>query len=168
MRNNKLILISSAVVYKNPEKGKKSKAKPLWFVVRTVDESGWEIPKTAVRRGESSVRAVIRLMGEQGGMRAKVLEEAGRSGGSANINGKIVSQRYLFYLMVCKGDSEVLGFPGAEWLEYEKAVRRLSSKKEQNMLKRAREIAKEIQKTNKTRDEFEEEELPIDPEAEVS
>jgi hypothetical protein len=54
----KTLLISSAIVYKKPDN------KALWFIIRQNEENGWEIPKTTVRRGESSVRAVIRMMGD--------------------------------------------------------------------------------------------------------
>lgn len=140
---NKTILISSAIVYTQRDD------KTLWFLVKQGEESGWEIPKTAVRRGESSVRAVIRAMGEQGGMRARILEEVGRSGGSSSINGKIVTQRTIFYLMLQRGESHVLGFAESEWLEYAKAQKRLTSKKDQAMLEKARDLMKEIQKTRK-------------------
>lgn len=157
---NKTILISGAIVYK------KLDDKVLWFVVKHNDENGWEIPKTTVRRGESSVRAVIRQMGEQGGMRAKVLEEVGRSNGSATINGKVVPERYLYYLMVQRGDNEVLGFVEYEWLDYNKAVKRFSTKKEQNMMEKAREIMKEVAKTK--RDEKWEDEEEAFPAEEVA
>ncbi len=150
----KTILVSSAIVFKKP------KDKYLWFLVRQNQDSGWEIPKTTVRRGESSVRAVIRVMGEQGGMRAKVLEEVGRNSGSASVNGKIVPQRYLYYLMIQRGESEVLGFAETEWMDYTKAFKRLKSKKDQQMLIKARDLIKVLQKTKKDFDkpeEFEEE-----------
>lgn len=149
---NKIILISAAVIYR--QDGNKT----AWFLVKQNDEAGWEIPKTAVRRGESSVRGVIRMMGEQGGMRAKVLEEVGRSGGSASINGKIVSQRYLYYLMVQRGDPQVLGFVEYEWLDYAKALKRLKSKKDQAMLEKARDLMKEVNKDKKRKDLMDEEE----------
>lgn len=149
---NKTILISSCAVYH--QDGNKIN----WFIVKQNDETGWEIPKTPVRRGESSVRAVIRMMGEQGGMRAKVLEEVGRSGGSASINGKIVSQRYIYYLLVQRGDTQVLGFVEYEWMDYAKAIKKLKSKKDQSMLAKAREVMKEVQKDKKRQSLLEEEE----------
>lgn len=154
--NNKPMLISIAIVYKKEED------KVLWFLVRQGADSEWEIPRTAVRRGESSVRAVIRMMGEQGGMRVKVLEEAGRHAGSASVNGKIISQKYLYYLMISKGTQEVLGFTECDWFEYSKALKKLGSKKDQAMMAKAKEILKEIQKTRGDREDFEEEEVDVE------
>jgi ADP-ribose pyrophosphatase YjhB (NUDIX family) len=158
---NKTILISVAVVYKYPTNHGTKKEKPVWFIIGGSTEGQWELPKTTVRRGESSVRAVIRQMGEQGGMRTKVLEEVGRSAGSTTVNGRIVAQKYLYYLMVCKGDSEVLGFSQSAWLDYEKAYKRLSSKKDRAMLAKARDMAKDIQKQKNGREEFVDEEEEV-------
>lgn len=155
---NKQILISASVVFANRD------GKMLWFVVKHED-SGWEIPKTAVRRGESSVRASIRAMGEQGGMRAKVLEEVGRSGGSTSVGGRIVPQKTIYYLMQQRGESEVLGFVEYDWQDYSKAVKKLESKKDQNMLEKARAMAKEILKKQK-KDGVEEDEDFFEQESE--
>jgi ADP-ribose pyrophosphatase YjhB (NUDIX family) len=138
---DKTVLISAAVVFK------KSRGKSRWFVVKQGNgENDWEIPKTLVRRGESSVRAAIRMMAEQGGMSARVLEEVGRSGGAVKIKGKLVSQRHLYYLMVFKDGGEVLGYDDYEWLEYAKAVRKLSTKRDRMMLKQARSLLREVEK----------------------
>jgi ADP-ribose pyrophosphatase YjhB (NUDIX family) len=143
----KEILIAGATVYK------KQDDKVLWFIVKQNDDNGWEIPKTAVRRGESSVRAVIRQMGEQGGMRTKVLEETGRNVGSVIINGKVVPQRYIYYLLLQRGDNEVLGFVEYDWVDYNKAIKKIENKKEQKMIEKARDLMKEIQKTRKVDEE---------------
>jgi len=148
----KEILIAGATVYK------KLDDKVLWFIVKQSDENGWEIPKTTVRRGESSVRAVIRQMGEQGGMRTKVLEEVGRNIASATLNGKIVPQRYIYYLMLQRGDNEVLGFVEYDWVDFNKAMKKVENKKEQKILEKAREIMKEVQKTGKDEAKWDDEE----------
>jgi ADP-ribose pyrophosphatase YjhB (NUDIX family) len=141
----KTILVSIPVVFKRA-KGSKD---IFWFLVKEKDSEIWGFPKTIVRRGESSVRAGIRFMAEQGGMRAKVLEEAGRSGGAAKINGRAVTQRYLYYLMVFKDGGEVLGFEDSIWLEHGKALRRLESKRDIQAFKQAKVILKEVQKKRK-------------------
>ena len=132
MNKNTQVLVSGAVLYKE-QRGKIS-----WFIVKLPDEETWELPKVLVRRGESSVRASLRMMGEKGGMTTKVLEEAGRAGGVTTVNDKTLPQRYLYYLMVMKsGTSEPIGFPKYAWFDYGKAVRKLSSKREKQMLKAA-------------------------------
>jgi hypothetical protein len=129
----KLVLISGAIVFK------KGRGKSRWFIAKQNEEDGWEIPKVVVRKGESSVRAALRMMGEKGGMTTKILEEAGRAGGVATMNGKTLPQRYLYYLMELRApQGEAIGFNDHKWLEYAKAVRKLSSKREQMMLRQAR------------------------------
>lgn len=130
--NTKVVLISSAVVFKKVGK------KDLWFLVKS-SEGEWEIPRTVVRKGESSVRASLRMMGEQGGMTTRVLEEAGRAGGVTTINDKTLPQRHLYYLTrLLEEEGEAIGFEEFVWLEYAKAIRKLPSKRERSMLKQAR------------------------------
>ena len=150
----KLVLVSGAVVFK------KGRGKSRWFITKQAEDDGWEIPKVVVRRGESSVRAALRMMGEKGGMTTQVLEEAGRAGGVTTINGKTLPQRYLYYLMILTAPpGEVIGFAAHKWFEYAKAVRKLSSKRERTMLRQARkeyriwhkkmQLEKKLNKLNK-------------------
>jgi len=128
-----IVLVSGAILFR------KGKGKSRWLVAKQSDEEGWEFPKVVVRKGESSVRAALRMMGEKGGMTTQILEEAGRAGGVATVNGRILPQRHLYYLMVLKAPpGEAIGFAEHQWLEYAKAVRKLSSKREQMMLRQAR------------------------------
>ncbi len=155
--NKNLVLISGAIVYRA------TKGKKRWFLVRQSEESDeWEIPKIIARKAESSARAAMRLMIEQGGMDTQVLEEAGRAGGSATINGKVVPQRYLYYIMLLKeGEEEeeekkgekVLGFEESDWFEYAQAVRKLRSKRERLMLKQGRKERRKWEKEEKNKEQ---------------
>lgn len=140
----KLILVGIGVVYK------KTNGKTRWFIVKQGrDTENWELPKSTARRGESSVRAIIRLLAEQGGMRAKVLEEVGRTGGAALIGGNSVPQKNLYYLIINKEGNEVLGFEDYEWIEYGKAVKKLATKRDQNMLRAGNKLLKELDRAKK-------------------
>lgn len=143
-----LVLVSGAIVFKE------GRGKRRWFIVKQTgdEDEEWEIPKVPVRKTESSPRAAIRIMGEKGGMDAKVLEEAGRAGGSTTINGKTVPQRHLYYLMMQTAAGEVLGFEDYKWLEYAKAVRKLSSKRERLMIRQARQELGKWQKEHKNKE----------------
>ena len=144
-----LVLVSAPIVIK------KVKGRLRWFIVKQQDEEGWEIPKVLVRKGESSVRASLRMMGERGAMTIQVLEEAGRAGGVTTVNGRTLPQRHLYYLAILKSASEEpIGFAEHAWLEYAQAVRKLSSKRERTMLKEAR---KEYKKWKKEQEKLDEE-----------
>jgi ADP-ribose pyrophosphatase YjhB (NUDIX family) len=132
------VLISGAVVFKKLKNGKEQ-----WLLIKQPQDSEWEIPKVAVRKGESSVRAVIRYMAESGGMNARVLEEVGRVGGSITINKKVLPRRLIYYLMIQKSSGEVLGFEDVMWLNLKKAQKKLSTKKEVEILKQADNVLKE-------------------------
>lgn len=140
-----LIIVSGAVVFKDA--GRKRR----WFIIKQHEEDNWEIPKVVVRKTESSVRAALRMMGEQGGMTTKVIEEAGRAGGVTTVNGRALPQRYIYYLMALNsGLGEALGFEDSSWLEYAKAVRKLSSKRERAFLKAARQGLRKWERQRKS------------------
>jgi len=141
MNKENYILISGATLFKE------SRGKVYWLIIKQSEESDWEIPKATVRKGESSVRAILRVLGEQAGMSVKVLEESDRTSSSTLINNKSVSQKFIYYLLVYKPSAgEILGFSNYEWLEYSKAVKKLALKREKDMLKSATEVLKTWQK----------------------
>lgn len=143
-KNNQQVLIGGAIVFRD------NRGKRQYLVVKAKEDGEWEFPKVVVRRGESSVRAVIRLTGEQGGMTARVLEEAGRYTGNVIVNGNSIPQKYYYYLMFQKGGpSELIGFTDFKWLEPAELTKKVESKKEKEMFKSAREVLKEWESTHK-------------------
>jgi len=141
-----LILISGAVVVR------KERRKDKWFLIKNIKDGNWELPKIIVRKTESSVRGVIRMTGEQGGMRARVLEEAGRYNATVTASGRQISQKYIYYLMLYRADSgENIGFEEPLWLDYSQALKKLSSKKEKQILNKAKAVLKEWEKERKKR-----------------
>ena len=145
------VLISGVALYKD-EKGVGRK----WFVIKQNDETSWELPKAITRKVESSVRAIIRTLQEQGGMSIRVLEEAGRAGGATTVNGRTIPQRHIYYLATQTAKSEEgLGFNEFAWLDYAIAKKKLS-KREQKMLTSANEeLKKVIKKRQKKKKEKE-------------
>lgn len=140
---NNQLTISGAIVYK--DYGGKRK----FLVIKQNDDAEWEIPKVTVRRGESSVRAVLRMTGEMAGMSTTVLEEAGRSSGTTVFNGKSMPVKYYYYLLVQRAGGEMLGFARHEWLEFSEALKKISLKKEKEMLKSAKGVLRDWEKARK-------------------
>ncbi len=161
-KTNQQISIGVAMVFRD------FKGKRQWFIVRQKEEDDWELPKVTVRKGESSVRSVIRLTGEQAGMTVRVLEEAGRASSSTIINGKSIPQKIYYYLMVQKsGGLDPIGFQEFQWLEYGQAVKKVTVKRDKEMFLEAKNVLKEWEKNHKKQlDEPEEEEM-IEEEPEV-
>lgn len=140
---NQQILIGGALVVRE------NRGKRQFLVVKNKDDKDWEIPKVTVRRGESSVRSVIRLTAEQGGISARVLEEAGRFVGTTIVNGKSIPQKFYYYLMLFRGTAgELIGFDQFKWLEYGEVVKKVGSKREKDVFKSGRDILKEWEKTH--------------------
>jgi len=135
MKKDTTILISLACLFKE------SKGKLYWLLVKPNEDSEWEFPRATVRKGESSVRAILRVMGELAGMSARVLEEVGRGSATINLNGRPVPQKFLYYLLEYKASAgEIFGFHDFVWLEYGKALRAITSKKEAAQLREARQV----------------------------
>src|SRR3989344_4156050 len=143
MIDKNTVLISGACLFREV------RGKRQWFLVKQTKAGEREIPKVLTRKGESSVRAALRMMSEKAGISARVLEEAGRAGGATTINGKTLPQRHIYYLMLTKTTPvESIGFPESAWLDYSNAVKKLSSKREKQMLKSAREVLEKWKKAN--------------------
>ncbi len=139
---NSNISIGGAVVYKE-RRGKRY----YWIVA---DKDGnWEIPKVAVRRGESSVRAVIRMTSEIVGMNARVLEEVGRHSTVVLVNGKATPQKTYYYLLLLKAVTELMGFEKYQWMDFKKATKAVGLKREKDTLREAEELIKKWEKERK-------------------
>jgi len=151
MNTENTIYVSGAIAAKKARNGK-----IYWLVVKMNEDSEWEIPKITARRGESTVRASLRMMGEQAGMTARVLEEAGRTRRTSSINGKSVTKMTLYYLLLQQSAGEIIGFHNGSWFEYAKAVRTLKQKKEKEMLRSAKKELTIWRKENKIKDAIEE------------
>ncbi len=152
-KSNQQILIGGAVIFRD------YRGKRQYLMIKTKD-GDWEIPKVTVRKGESSVRAVLRMAGEQGGMTTKVLEEAGRAAGNTVVNGKPIIQKYYYYVMMQRsGSGEMIGFDEYKWMEAGDAIKKLALKREKDMLRLAREVLKEWEKTHNRKQVFSEYEL---------
>jgi len=139
---NNNISIGGAVVYKE------GRSKRYYWIVADKD-GNWEIPKVTVRRGESSVRAVIRMTSEIVGMNAKILEEVGRHSAVVLVNGKATPQKIYYYLLFLKAVEEIMGFEKYQWMDFKKATKALELKREKDALKNAEELIKKWEKEKK-------------------
>jgi len=141
MTNKQTLSVGGAIVFKD------SRGKRTFLIVKQNEEDNWEIPKITVRKGESSVRAVLRMTGEMANINAKVLEEAGRASGAATVNGKVIPQKYYYYLMMLKaGESDAIGFAEAKWMDQTKILKALSLKREKDIFKNAKKVLKQWEK----------------------
>jgi hypothetical protein len=143
MKNEKgEILVGGAVIFKE---GKDKKL----FLLSKNNDGDFEILKSTVRRGESSVRAVIRYTSEQGNMNTRVLDEVGRGTSVGTVNNKSVTYRYIYYLLLFKAGIEISGMGDISWHDYASASKKLKLKREKDMLKIASGMVKEWEKTKK-------------------
>ena len=151
MKNEKgEVLVGGAVVFKEGrDKRSLSDGCKKLFLLSKNQDGDWEILKAIVRRGESSVRSVIRYTSEQGNMNTRVLDEVGRSTGIGTVNNKIVTFKYLYYLMLFKAGIEISGMGDISWFDYATASKKLKLKREKDMLKVASSMIKDWEKKKK-------------------
>lgn len=142
MKNEKKSYASNMCVFKEKKKGNDVE----WLLVYEDEESGWALPNTQARKGESSVRSAIRLLAEALGMNARILEEVSRSTGAARVSGKDATAQTLSYLMIHENGEELLEYQDMVWLDYKKAAKKLTSKKHQKILADAKDLLKKLQK----------------------
>lgn len=89
------------------------------------------------------------MISEQGGISARILEEAGRTSGNVVVNGKSIPQKTYYYLMVQRaGGQELIGFNEFKWAEFGDATKKVALKKEKDILKEAKDVLKEWEKTH--------------------
>jgi hypothetical protein len=137
--NKSTIFVGVALIAKKRTVGGYS-----WLLVKTNKESDWEFPKSIAHKGESSVRAVIRMTQEQFFMNATVLEEAGRFTGKASPEEKAYDKMTLYYLFIQKsGGSDISGFAEYKWVEEGQVGKKLESKKEKEVFMVAKKMLKE-------------------------
>lgn len=139
---NNEILVGSAVIFKEG-RGKK------FFLLSKNAEGNWELLKTNVRRGESSVRSVIRYTTEQGNMATRVLDEVGRATGAGTLNNRSITYKYIYYLMLFKAGAEITGMGEIAWFNKEQAIKKITLKREKDMIKTANIMIKDWEKKNK-------------------
>ncbi len=143
--NKNTLVIGGAVIFKDVH------GRYTFLLVKQKDEAKWSLPKVTARRGESSVRSVLRLTSEVSGMNVRVLDEAGRYFGTQVVNGKTVEARYFYYITLLKSAGEIMGFDQFKWMDYATAVKKLELKREVEMVKNTREYLKEWDKKGKKR-----------------
>lgn len=136
MVKNNQVFVGGALVFKDT-------GRRHLFLITKGKAGDWEIPKATARRGESSVRAAIRLTGEQMGMDARVLEEVGRATGAVTVNGRVINQKIYYYIMIYKSAGEIMGFEDTKWFDFVQAKKSVSLKKEKEALDGARRFLKE-------------------------
>lgn len=138
------VLVSSAVVYKN-RGGKNS-----WLLVKSGEEE-WQLPKSVVRRTESSVRAAIRTLSEMAGIRGRIIEEVGKSSVRSGKGSKALIRRTIFYLMQQRGKDGIEGTARVVWVDPKNIRGKVKSATERKMLVEARKLLSEWQKDSRNR-----------------
>lgn len=133
-------LITAATIFR------KKKGAVEWLVLKSEVKAPGTLPKGVVRRGESSVGAILRMLREEKGMAVEVLEESGRLASTSTKEGSKVSEKVIYYLIEELASSE-RGKPPLEekWGQYAQ-VAKLLTDRERKMLSQAKDVLKGLAK----------------------
>lgn len=134
------VLVSGAVVFRT--RGEKVS----WLIIKPGNDDVWQLPKSVVRRGESSVRTAIRVLAEMAGLRVRVIEEAGRTTITSRRKGGSLSKKLIYYLVLQKGkDDANKNGTKISWVDFTRARDKLASS-EKRILIQAKQALIEWQK----------------------
>lgn len=137
------VLLGGATVFKE------RRGKVLWLLVKPGRDDGWQLPKSVVRRGESSVRSTINTVRLLAGMRCFVLEEVGRVSSTTTHKSMPLTRRIIYYLVQQRGGNGEAGYAKLAWVEHIKARSQLGTASEKRMLAQARIVLSEWRKQDK-------------------
>lgn len=132
-------LITAATVYR------KKRGAVEWMVLKPEPKTPGELPKGPVRRGESSVGAILRILREDRGMTVEVMEESGRLSRAG--------EKIIYYLIESSNGETPRSKEiqkQEKWGQYSQVAKYLGSDKEKKMLSLAKNVFKELQKVKKS------------------
>ena len=131
-------LTTAATVYR------KKRGAMEWMVLKPEPKTPGELPKGPVRRGESSVGAILRILREDRGLTVEVMEESGRF-----VRG---GEKIIYYLIESTNGETPRSKEiqkQEKWGQYAQIAKTVSSDKEKKMLSQAKKVLKELQKVKK-------------------
>ncbi len=136
---NKIITLKSAggVVYK------KDKNTIKWLIIKPAGKKEWRLPKGLIEKNETSVKAAMREVEEEGGVKAAIKEKIGEIKYFYTQDNQKVLKTVIFFLMEylegdTKGhDAEV---DKAIFVDFDKAYNQLTYETEKEILAQAHEI----------------------------
>ncbi len=142
---NKILTLKSAggVVYK------KEKNKIKWLIVKPAGRKEWRLPKGLIEKNETSVKAAMREVEEEGGVKAVIKEKVGEIKYFYTQDGQKVLKTVIFFLMeyiegdTSNHDEEV---EKVAFLPFDKAYNKLTYETEKEILAQAYEILKGLEK----------------------
>lgn len=137
---NDEVLVSTAVVFKTRA------SKNVWLLVNTGEGEGWQLPKSVVRRTESSVRAALRTLSELAGIRGRVIEEMGKATAKSGRNGKSITRRTIYYLIQQRGKDLIPATAKTTWVDGRGFKGKIKSAIERKILLQSRKFLLEWQK----------------------
>ncbi|NOY14743.1 MAG: NUDIX domain-containing protein [bacterium] len=140
-KKHKIASLKSAggVVYK--QEGNKIK----WLIIKPAGRKEWRLPKGVIESNETSVRAAIREVQEEGGVIAAIKEKVGQIRYFYTQDGEKFLKEVIFFLMEYlegnpeEHDDEV---EKAMFVPFDQAYNKLSYETEKEILVQANEILK--------------------------
>ena len=136
----KRVFSAGGVVYKKANKKGTDKNRTLWLIIKPKGTDRWQFPKGEIDKGESSEKAALREVQEEGGVDVKLLEKVGISQYFFVLNYQKYFKNVVYYLMEFVSDrksghdNEV---DEVRFLPFDEAFNNLTFKDDKSMLQKA-------------------------------
>ncbi len=124
-------------------------ADETWLIIKPRGVDRWQLPKGLINKNESSAKAALREVGEEGGIKAQIIERLGNQRYFYVWKGAKIFKNVDFYLMQYlakkKGghDQEI---DEAIFLPFKEALNRLTFKNDKEFLARGKKFLGQIKK----------------------
>ncbi len=131
----KRLYSSGGVVFK-----KDDKSKVKWLIIKPAGRNEWRLPKGLIEKSETSVKAAMREVEEESGVKAAIKEKVGIIQYFYSQDGEKILKEVIFFLMeylegdLNNHDEEV---DKAKFVTFDEAYKRLTYETEKDILSQA-------------------------------
>ena len=143
---------AGGAVYKRA-KSKEQRAKIEWLIVNPKGTDRWQLPKGFIDQGESAQQTALREVEEEGGVKTRVIDKIDKIEFFYQMDGVRRKKTVTFFLLeylsgsTANNDSEI---ETAKFVFFKEALQLLNFDTEKEVLKKAKTILEEREKTAKT------------------
>jgi bis(5'-nucleosidyl)-tetraphosphatase len=121
--------------------------KEIRYLLLHYESGHWDFPKGTIEEGENEKETALRELKEEAGINAKIIKDfKEKIQYFYREEGELVKKEVVFFLGETKEENVKLSYEhiGFDWLNFEKAIERLTFKNSKEILKKANEFLKRI------------------------
>jgi 8-oxo-dGTP pyrophosphatase MutT (NUDIX family) len=121
---------------------KKEKGKTKWLIIQPKGTDRWQLPKGQIDEGESSRKAAVREVEEEGGVKTRLIKKLGDTRYFYILHGEKIFKTVTFYLMEYQGSSkkgpDKKEIDKVTFVPFEEAIKKLTFKDDRKMVEKGK------------------------------